>query len=1034
MYRKDRESPRGAWSILLCLAVMLVLPIASARADVTQRGTAARATYASESTRALTVGVPADAQAGDVLVASLGYGISGARSQPTLEAPAGWTLAERTDQGTIGALAIYTHTLAAGETSFTWTADVAVGGTAFVTAYGGVDQADPVDASAGRTAPKGASIATPSVTTSAPGAAVVASYFGYISKGTPTSWTPPSGMTELGDAANTSGSRSGSVDAVVQSSAGSTGTKTAKTTPNQDYGIANLTALRASQGVQSSAPPVITAVQAGAVTSTAATITWTTDQRADTQVEYGRTSSYGSSTALSSPGVTAHSQTLSGLAAATTYHFRVRSSSAAGQEAVSGDFTFTTSADSAGGASGPVPVIVDTDMFSDADDAGALATLFGLQVKGEARVIAMGVSTRSSRPNLPANSWKCVAAIAAFYNSSAVPLGTVMPNTGTSVNDPDFTGPCARMMPSGTPAPDNVVNVYRRALAAQPDGSVVMTSIGFFGNLSALLNSAPDSISPLSGRELIARKVKVLVSMAGGFPSSFGETNLSGDPAASQNVAANWPTKVVWSGYEIGDAVHTGQTISRTHPSTSPVRVAYEAFVGAGNWIYSYDLTAVYHAVRPDDNLLRENGPGTNNVASTGDNTWRSASGNQYYLTLSSATQLDAAIEALLDTLPSSAPADTTAPRVSGVTAGDLTAGGATISWSTDEAATTQVEYGTTTSYGSSTTLDATRGTSHTQQLTGLAAGTLYHYRVKSRDAAGNLATSADLTFTTGASADKTPPVISGVAVNGSTVSWTTDEAATTQVEYGTTTTYGSATTPDATRSTAHSQTLTGLSPGTLYHYRVKSADAAGNVATSADATFTTAAAPPGPSDTFDGNTLDPGAWKIAANGSTVSAVNQELEIAHPAGAWTRSVISSTPYDQTGKAVRVQLKRAADDGQGGSNYGETAVFLRQDSTRYAYFFVGGGALTAWVNKGSGETNLTPSWPRYSATTMQWLRFREAAGTLYFEYASGTDAPFTWTTLASTPAPFALTSVTFELAAGSNLATSDIAKFDNVGTA
>src|SRR5206468_4253181 len=148
-----------------------------------------------------------------------------------------------------------------------------------------------------------------------------------------------------------------------------------------------------------------------------------------------------------------------------------------------------------------------------------------------------------------------------------------------------------------------------------------------------------------------------------------------------------------------------------THPSTSPVRVAYEAFVGAGNWIYSYDLTAVYHAIRPADTLLRESAPGTNVVTSTGDNTWRSGSGNQSYLTLSSASGLDAAIEALLDTLPSAAPADTAPPRISGVTAGDLTATGATISWSTDEAATTQVEYGATTAYGSSTTLVSTRST-----------------------------------------------------------------------------------------------------------------------------------------------------------------------------------------------------------------------------------------------------------------------------------------------------------------------------------
>src|SRR3954454_9550117 len=91
LFRTDKESPRGAWSVLLVIAALTLVVAAPARADVTSRGAAAQATYASESTRALTVGVPAGAQAGDVLVASLGYGITGAQTQPALSAPSGWT-------------------------------------------------------------------------------------------------------------------------------------------------------------------------------------------------------------------------------------------------------------------------------------------------------------------------------------------------------------------------------------------------------------------------------------------------------------------------------------------------------------------------------------------------------------------------------------------------------------------------------------------------------------------------------------------------------------------------------------------------------------------------------------------------------------------------------------------------------------------------------------------------------------------------------------------------------------------------------
>ena len=199
-------------------------------------------------------------------------------------------------------------------------------------------------------------------------------------------------------------------------------------------------------------------------------------------------------------------------------------------------------------------------------------------------------------------------------------------------------------------------------------------------------------------------------------------------------------------------------------------------------------------------------------------------------------------------TFTTPAAADTTPPTISGVTASSLSSSGATITWTTNEAADTQVDYGITAGYGSSTSLNAALVASHSQTLTGLNAGTLYHYRVKSRDAAGNLATSTDYTFTTLAAADTTPPTISGVTASslsssGATITWTTNEAADTQVDYGTTAGYGSSTTMNATLATSHSQALTGLSAGTLYHYRVKSRDAAGNLATSTDYTFTTLAA-----------------------------------------------------------------------------------------------------------------------------------------------------------------------------------------------
>ncbi len=102
------------------------------------------------------------------------------------------------------------------------------------------------------------------------------------------------------------------------------------------------------------------------------------------------------------------------------------------------------------------------------------------------------------------------------------------------------------------------------------------------------------------------------------------------------------------------------------------------------------------------------------------------------------------------------APPDTTPPVISNVQATGITASGATITWTTDEASDSVVEYGPTTSYGSSVS-NATNVTSHSIPLSGLSGNTLYHYRVKSTDAAGNAATSVDHSFQTGGSTNYVP-------------------------------------------------------------------------------------------------------------------------------------------------------------------------------------------------------------------------------------------------------------------------------------
>ena len=264
----------------------------------------------------------------------------------------------------------------------------------------------------------------------------------------------------------------------------------------------------------------------------------------------------------------------------------------------------------------------------------------------------------------------------------------------------------------------------------------------------------------------------------------------------------------------------------------------------------------------------------------------------------------------LVQPVPSAYAADTTPTAISAVRSVNVASTSATIIWTTDEVSTSIVECGNTINYGKSSAL-ANLVTNHTITLSGLTANTPYYYRVRSKDAAGNLATSANFTFTTTAGLflpDNTPPVISRVAASGltstgATITWTTDEASDSQVEYGTTTAYGLSSILDTTKVTSHFVALgsfsgrflatdslsslrifalgsllsrfvalDSLSPNTLYHYRVKSKDAAGNLATSADFTFTTASAPDTTSPVISGV----GANGITSSGATITWTTNE--------------------------------------------------------------------------------------------------------------------------------------------------------------
>lgn len=190
---------------------------------------------------------------------------------------------------------------------------------------------------------------------------------------------------------------------------------------------------------------------------------------------------------------------------------------------------------------------------------------------------------------------------------------------------------------------------------------------------------------------------------------------------------------------------------------------------------------------------------------------------------------------------------DVTAPVIANVGA-SVGPTSVLVSWTTNEPADTQMAYGTSTAYGLTTALGPLFLINHSQGISGLSTVTTYHYQVRSKDPAGNLATSTDQSFTT-AAGDTTAPVISSVGVIASstqaTVVWTTNEPSTSKVYFGTSSTVDTAatSTPSVSTSTlvtSHSVDLMSLATSTTYYLVVESADGFGNTSTSS-ASFATA-------------------------------------------------------------------------------------------------------------------------------------------------------------------------------------------------
>jgi pyrimidine-specific ribonucleoside hydrolase len=280
----------------------------------------------------------------------------------------------------------------------------------------------------------------------------------------------------------------------------------------------------------------------------------------------------------------------------------------------------------------PVPIIFDSDMGPDYDDVGAITLLHAFADSGEARILATVASTK----------YEGVASVLdvfnTYFNRPDIPIGVPKGNAQTLRDWQHWTDTLIGRYTHGVNnnvEAEDAVRLYRKILAKQSAKSVVIVTIGFLTNLEGLLKSKADKYSALDGKKLVAEKVKQLVCMAGKFPEGY-EFNVDRDIPASQFVFTNWPTNILFSGFEIGEKIKVGlPLINNSAIQNSPVKdvfricipMAKEDSAGRKSW----DETAVMVAVKgvtPYYHLHY----GHIDVANDGKNTWKDTGKTQAYL------------------------------------------------------------------------------------------------------------------------------------------------------------------------------------------------------------------------------------------------------------------------------------------------------------------------------------------------------------------------------------------------------------------
>ena len=247
-------------------------------------------------------------------------------------------------------------------------------------------------------------------------------------------------------------------------------------------------------------------------------------------------------------------------------------------------------------------IIFDTDIGGDADDLGALAMLHNYVKHDKCELLAI-MNWGTDKYAVPA-----IDAINRFYHHPEIPIGTR--KDGTTTSDLQYNKVIADNFEHTLTYNDvpDAIDLYRKILASHNDKSITIITVGPLLNIQRLIQSKPDSYSPLTGAELISKKVKEFVIMGGKFPKGENEWNFNGNmPGVTKFVIENLDVPIVFTGFELGAQIKTGAVFNEIDKDT-PLYKGFLYYSEHAPWIKAnfegkildnstFDQTAVLYVI-----------------------------------------------------------------------------------------------------------------------------------------------------------------------------------------------------------------------------------------------------------------------------------------------------------------------------------------------------------------------------------------------------------------------------------------------------